>query len=131
MRFEGRHFAQALYGLLETNQTVDQSTSESARNANGGYDTFGAYVAGEVKCPECHSPMQLKKGKTGIFSGVYRLPQMQPRGIRRGRHARLVFLFQESERQAMSSRQHLARSVSGEVWHVCPLQRNRKARVSA
>ena len=28
--------------------------------------TYGkGYVAGEVKCPECHSPMQLKKGKTG------------------------------------------------------------------
>ena len=67
IRFEGRHFAQALYGFLEMNKTVDQATAESAKNASGGYDTFSAYVAGEVKCPDCRSPMQLKKGKSGKF----------------------------------------------------------------
>ena len=76
IRFEGRHFAQALYGFLEMNKTVDQVKAESARNENGGYDTFSAYVAGEVKCPECKSPMQLKKGKTGkFFLGCTGFPQ--------------------------------------------------------
>ena len=76
IRFEGRHFAQALYGFLEMNKTVDQVTAESARNTSGGYDTFSAYVAGEVKCLECKSPMQLKKGKTGkFFLGCTGFPQ--------------------------------------------------------
>ncbi len=67
IRFEGRHFAQALYGFLEMNKTVDQATTESAKNAEGGYDTFSAYVSGELKCPDCQSPLRLKKGKTGKF----------------------------------------------------------------
>ncbi len=65
--FEGRHFAQSLYGFLEMNKTVDQATVESAKNAEGGYDTFSAYASGELKCPECQSPLRLKKGKTGKF----------------------------------------------------------------
>lgn len=67
IRFEGRHFAQALYGFLEMNKTVDQASTESAKNAVGGYDTFSAYASGELKCPECQSPLRLKKGKTGKF----------------------------------------------------------------
>lgn len=67
IRFEGRHFAQSLYGFLEMNKTVDQATVESAKNAEGGYDTFSAYASGELKCPECQSPLRLKKGKTGKF----------------------------------------------------------------
>ena len=67
IRFEGRHFAQALYGFLEMNRTVDQSAGESAVNEDGIYSTFSAYVRGEKKCPDCRSPLQLKKGKTGKF----------------------------------------------------------------
>ena len=67
IRFEGKHFAQALYGFLEMNRTVDQAKPEAVRNADGRYDTFSAYVSGEVKCPVCKSPMQLKKGKSGKF----------------------------------------------------------------
>jgi len=67
IRFEGRHFAQALYGFLEMNRTVDQASADSAKNEEGGYDTFSAYVSGELKCPECGSPLRLKKGKTGKF----------------------------------------------------------------
>lgn len=76
IRFEGRHFAQALYGFLEMNRTVDQARPESAKNEDGEYDSFGAYVSGEVKCPECHSPMQLKKSKSGkFFLGCTNYPQ--------------------------------------------------------
>lgn len=76
LRFEGRHFAQALYGFLEMNRTVDQADAETARNADGGYDTFSAYVSGEVKCPKCRGPMQLKKGKSGkFFLGCEHYPQ--------------------------------------------------------
>ena len=76
LRFEGRHFAQALYGFLEMNRTVDQADAETARNVDGGYDTFSAYVSGEVKCPKCRGPMQLKKGKSGkFFLGCEHYPQ--------------------------------------------------------
>ena len=67
IRFDGRHFAQALYGFLEMNKTVDQAVTESAKNAKGSYDTFGAYVSGELTCPDCNSPLRLKKGKTGKY----------------------------------------------------------------
>ena len=67
IRFEGRHFAQALYGFLEMNRAVDQASGEMAKNSEGGYDTFSAYVSGERKCPDCGGPLRLKKGKSGRF----------------------------------------------------------------
>ena len=67
IRFAGRHFAQALYGFLEMNRVVDQATGEMAKNSEGGYDTFSAFVSGELKCKECGGQLRLKKGKTGRF----------------------------------------------------------------
>ncbi len=67
IRFEGKHFAQALYGFLEMNRTEEWAVGEAARNTDGRYDTFGAYVAGELKCPECQSPMCFKKSRNSRF----------------------------------------------------------------
>lgn len=67
IRFEGKHFAQALYGFLEMNQTVDQSKQTIEETQDGSYSSFASYVCGEIKCASCGSPMCLKKGKTGKF----------------------------------------------------------------
>ena len=67
IRFEGSHFAQALYGFLEMNRTIDQAVGEAARNSEDGYDTFRAYVGGELKCPDCQSPLCLKKSTKSKF----------------------------------------------------------------
>ncbi|MBQ6325201.1 MAG: topoisomerase DNA-binding C4 zinc finger domain-containing protein [Clostridia bacterium] len=76
LRFEGKHFAQAVYGFLEMDRTLDQATAEAAKNSSGGYDTFSAYVGGELTCPVCRKPMQLKKGKSGrFFLGCTGYPQ--------------------------------------------------------
>ena len=45
-------------------QYPDSSTSFRSRIT---YDTFGAYVRGELKCEECGKPLALKKGKSGKF----------------------------------------------------------------
>ena len=64
IRFEGKHFARAIYNFLEMNQTID---SDDQKNEKGSYDTFGAYVRGEIKCNECGKPMLLKKSSSGKF----------------------------------------------------------------
>ena len=66
-RFVGKHFAQSLYGFLEMNRTVDSAAASDAMEDDGTYNTFGAYVAGEMKCSECGGAMQLKKSKRGKF----------------------------------------------------------------
>lgn len=82
IRFEGRHFAQALYGFLEMNKTIDQATADHSKNAEGGYDTFSAYVSGELKCPDCKSPLKLRKGKTGrFFLGCSNYPKCEHKGF--------------------------------------------------
>lgn len=64
VRFVGKHCAKSLYSFLEMNSTIDM---DDQKNDQGTYDTFGAYVRGELKCEECGKPLMLKKGKTGKF----------------------------------------------------------------
>ena len=65
VRIEGKYFNQALYGFLGVNQTVDASVPMISDE--GRYDTFAAYVAGEIKCPKCGNAMRLKKSKKNRF----------------------------------------------------------------
>ena len=64
IRFDGTHCAKFLYGILEMNNSIDM---DDRKNEQGTYDTFGAYVRGEIKCEQCGHPMILKKGKSGKF----------------------------------------------------------------
>ena len=64
IRFVGKHCAKSLYSFLEMSSTIDM---DDQKNAQGTYDTFGAYVRGELKCEECGKPLALKKGKSGKF----------------------------------------------------------------
>ena len=64
VRFVGKHCAKSLYSFLEMNSTIDM---DDQKNDQGTYDTFGAYVRGELKCEECGKPLTLKKGKSGKF----------------------------------------------------------------
>lgn len=65
VRIEGKYFNQALYGFLGVNLTVDASVPMISDE--GRYDTFAAYVAGEIKCPKCGNAMRLKKSKKNRF----------------------------------------------------------------
>lgn len=67
LRFAGSHCAQALFGFLEMNQTLDRSTKPAEKNDTGSYRSFSAYVCGEVRCRECGGSMLLKPGKYGRF----------------------------------------------------------------
>jgi len=64
IRFEGKHCAKSLYSFLEMSSTIDM---DDQKNDQGTYDTFGAYVRGELRCEECGKPLALKKGKSGKF----------------------------------------------------------------
>lgn len=66
-RFQGTHFAQSLYGFLDMNRRVDTSVEQLEIDADTGYSTFAAYVAGEITCNECGGKMRLKKSKKGKF----------------------------------------------------------------
>jgi Superfamily I DNA and RNA helicases and helicase subunits len=65
-RFAGKYFAQAVYGFLEMNRTVDSFTP-TASEKQDTYDSFASYVSGEIKCDECGGIMRLKKSKKGKF----------------------------------------------------------------
>ena len=52
------------YSFLEMSSTIDM---DDQKNDEGTYDTFGAYVRGELRCEECGKPLTLKKGKSGKF----------------------------------------------------------------
>ena len=67
LRFAGRFFAQALFGFLEMNDTVDRGEYNVAEKENETYPTFSSYVTGELKCPVCKGKMRLKKSKRGKF----------------------------------------------------------------
>lgn len=84
MRFSGRNFAQAVYGFLEMNHTLDEPDITIAADVlkkktlvkSGNYDTFASYVAGELKCSICKGPMKLKKsGKGKFFLGCSNYPK--------------------------------------------------------
>lgn len=66
-RFVGRHYAQALYGFQEMNDTLDKGTYTVSENDSETYPTFASYVSGELKCPSCKGKMKLKKSKKGKF----------------------------------------------------------------
>ena len=68
MRFAGKYYAQALYGFLEMSHTVDEGDFPTVKTSEAStYNTFAAYVAGEVKCSVCKGKMKLKKSKKGKF----------------------------------------------------------------
>ena len=64
IRFEGKHCAKLLYSMLEMSSTIDM---DDQMNEEGTYDTFSAYVSGELSCDKCGMPLALKKGKSGRF----------------------------------------------------------------
>lgn len=64
VRFEGQHCAKSLFSFLDMNSTIDM---DDQKNEQGTYDTFGAYVRGELQCGVCGKPMMLNKGKSGRF----------------------------------------------------------------
>ncbi|MBR3431349.1 MAG: AAA family ATPase [Clostridia bacterium] len=64
LRFEGKHCARTLYSLLEMSSIIDM---DDRKNEQGTYDTFGAYVRGEMKCEECGKPLMMNKGKSGKY----------------------------------------------------------------
>lgn len=66
IRFRGKHFSQALYGLMEMNRTLDGSSVKIERH-EGQYNTFASYVSGELKCDKCGNSLSLKKSKNGRF----------------------------------------------------------------
>ncbi|NLD47725.1 MAG: AAA family ATPase [Clostridiaceae bacterium] len=66
-RFKGKHLANALYGFLEMNRTIDEADTVVNIKESGGYNTFASYVAANIKCSECRSSMKLKKNKKGKF----------------------------------------------------------------
>ena len=67
LRFAGHHFAQALYGFQEMNDTVDKGNYTVSDKNSEKYPTFASYVSGEIKCPSCKGQMRLKKSKKGKF----------------------------------------------------------------
>ena len=67
LRFAGYHFAQALYGFQEMNDTVDKGNYKVSDKNSEKYPTFASYVSGEIKCPSCKGKMRLKKSKKGKF----------------------------------------------------------------
>ena len=67
LRFQGKHFARSLYGFLEMNRTIDESDQQVETADGAFYNSFAAYVAGEIECDECGGKMRLKKGKSGKF----------------------------------------------------------------
>ena len=76
LRFEGKHFATSLFGILEMNKTIDAPSDRSIANHSGKYDTFAAYVAGEMTCDKCGSRMKLiKKGPRRFFIGCSNFPK--------------------------------------------------------
>ncbi len=67
LRFRGKHFAQALYGFLNMNMTIDSTTTDTSDNDEEHYHTFASYIAGEIVCPVCGGAMQLKKSKKNKY----------------------------------------------------------------
>ena len=66
-RLEGKNFARVLYGFLEMSDTTDRSDRKISPDSNETYNTFMAYVAGEITCPQCGAPMRLRKNKSGKY----------------------------------------------------------------
>ncbi|NLV57661.1 MAG: AAA family ATPase [Clostridiales bacterium] len=67
IRFNGRRLADALFGFLEMNKTVDEALALPAADGKTRYSTFASYVNATEKCRECGSPMKLKKSRSGKF----------------------------------------------------------------
>lgn len=67
IRFEGTHFATALNGFLEMNNTVDAYIPRETDSPDIIYNTFASYISGTQKCKECGQPLRLKKAKSGRF----------------------------------------------------------------
>ena len=72
-RFEGKRFARSVYGLLNMNRQIDSPKKLPANRTQDRYDTFSAYVYGEVKCSACGRPMRLRRGKS-FFLGCSGYP---------------------------------------------------------
>lgn len=67
LRFQGKYAAQSLYGFLEMNKRIDSSEATIDENSDGTYNSFAAYVAGELRCKVCGASMKLKKSRKGKF----------------------------------------------------------------
>lgn len=68
IRFKGANTASAIYGFMEMNKTIDESTAETdSEKEEMDENTFAAYVRLHKKCPKCGKPMQLKKSPKGKF----------------------------------------------------------------
>lgn len=76
IRFEGKHCAKALFYVLEMSSTIDM---DDHKNEEGTYDTFGAYVRGEMRCEICGKPMALKKGTTRFYISCTDYPKCESR----------------------------------------------------
>lgn len=76
IRFAGKHFAKALYSILEMNSKIDM---DGQKNEQGTYDTFGAYVRGEMKCENCGKPMTLRKGSVKFYLACADYPRCENR----------------------------------------------------
>lgn len=68
IRFEGSYTATALYGFMEMNKTIDQSTVKQHDGEGEPIaDTFASYVLANKKCPACGKSMKMKKSSKGKF----------------------------------------------------------------
>lgn len=66
-RFYGKRTARTIYGFLEMNKTIDSSVETINIESGDSYNSFAAFVAGEIRCKECGGAMRLKKSKRGKF----------------------------------------------------------------
>lgn len=68
IRFEGRHTALCLYGLLGMKNDLDQrKVLEKPQGENNAAMNFSQYVVAHKTCSKCGQPMQLRKNKKGRF----------------------------------------------------------------
>lgn len=67
LRFRGKYAAQSLYGLLEMSKKIDSSEATIDNESDETYNSFAAYVAGELHCKKCGASMKLRKSKKGKF----------------------------------------------------------------
>ena len=72
IRFEGRHTANALYGFMEMNRTIDQASL--ARDGEAGDKTLASFISAYTQCKKCGSPMKLLKSRGKYFMGCSNYP---------------------------------------------------------
>ena len=72
IRMEGKHAANALFGLLEMNRTKDQSSNMESSGIR-----LSDYAKGKLICKECGKPMKIRNSYKGLFWGCTGYPECE------------------------------------------------------